>query len=530
MTVPDADAHHVDPLVVDRLASATAHEVVRRTEVLLDLWAADPPGVLKSGGLGVRDLRSTAAGLNVDDDIAALIIEISWAAGLLAKTGEVGDEWLPTPAYDAWRVASTASRWLTLAAAWLGTPHVPSLVGTTDASGGRVNPLTSDVERIVAPDIRRWVLDDLAAMPPGTAVSTASMVARHEWRRPRRGGRLRDDLVQWTLHEAGALGLVARGAMSSFGGSLLADETADATELLTALLPPPVDHIVLQADLTAVAPGPLRDDLARELALLADVESSGGATVYRFSDRSVRRSLDAGRSSSDIHGFLARISTTPVPQPLTYLVDDVSRKHGAVRVGGATAYVRCDEPSTLDELMASRGLDALRLRRLAPTVVVCGAAPDVVLDRLRTHGLAPALESSEGIVVLTERAARRTGPRAVPTQLAVDPPPASPAVASSIVRALRAAERGADRGAAVRGPGLGADVPRTALSETLDVLHRAVEDKKSVWLGYIDNHGVSGERVVDPVSVSNGRLTAYDHRTDGIRQFAVHRVTGVTLL
>ena len=73
-------------------------------------------------------------------------------------------------------------------------------------------------------------------------------------------------------------------------------------------------------------------------------------------------------------------------------------------------------------------------------------------------------------------------------------------------------------------------MPRTALSETLDVLHRAVEDKKSVWLGYIDNHGVAGERVVDPVSVSNGRLTAYDHRTDGIRQFAVHRVTGVSLL
>jgi len=337
-------------------------------------------------------------------------------------------------------------------------------------------------------------------------------------------------LVRWTLHEAAALGLVARGAMSSFGTSLLADETANATEQLTGLLPAPVDHIVLQADLTAVAPGPLRDDLARELALLADVESSGGATVYRFTDRSIRRSLDAGRSSSHIHTFLSRISKTPVPQPLTYLVDDVARKHGAVRVGGATAYIRCDDPTTLDELMASRGLDALRLRRLAPTVVVCGAAPDIVLERLRTHGLAPALESSEGIVVLTERAARRTGPRAVPTQLTVDPPPASPTVAASIVRALRAAERGTGRGATVRGPGLGTEVPRTALSETLDVLHRAVEDKKSVWLGYIDNHGVAGERVVDPVSVSNGRLTAYDHRTDGVRQFAVHRVTGVSLL
>ena len=120
--------------------------------------------------------RSAAAALDVDDDVAALIIEVAWAAGLLATTGEVGDEWLPTPAYDAWRVASTASRWVALAAAWFGTPHVPSLVGTTDTSGGRVNPLTADVERIVASDIRRWVLDDLAAMPAGTAVATPSMV------------------------------------------------------------------------------------------------------------------------------------------------------------------------------------------------------------------------------------------------------------------------------------------------------------------------------------------------------------------
>ena len=68
------------------------------------------------------------------------------------------------------------------------------------------------------------------------------------------------------------------------------------------------------------------------------------------------------------------------------------------------------------------------------------------------------------------------------------------------------------------------------MAETLAVLRTAVESGGSVWLGYVDNDGVAAERVVDPVTITGGQLTAYDHRTDGVRQFAVHRVTGVAPL
>ena len=92
-----------------------------------------------------------------------------------------------------------------------------------------------------------------------------------------------------------------------------------------------------------MAPGPLERELADVLGVLADVESKGGATVYRFTPGSVRRALDAGQSAADLHAFLARHSRTPVPQPLTYLIDDVARRHGRLRVGAASAYVRCDD-------------------------------------------------------------------------------------------------------------------------------------------------------------------------------------------
>jgi len=111
-----------------------------------------------------------------------------------------------------------------------------------------------------------------------------------------------------------------------------------------------------------------------------------------------------------------------------------------------------------------------------------------------------------------------------------DPPAPSGRAASSIVRALRSAERGSRRGQATRGPALGHEVPKTAMAETLEVLRSAVAQGESLWLGYVDNDGVAAERVVDPVALASGQLTAYDHRTDSVRQFSVHRVTGVAPL
>jgi predicted DNA-binding transcriptional regulator YafY len=43
----------------------------------------------------------------------------------------------------------------------------------------------------------------------------------------------------------------------------------------------------------------------------------------------------------------------------------------------------------------------------------------------------------------------------------------------------------------------------------------------------VDHHGSTSERVVDPVRVEGGWLTAYDHRSGEVRSFAAHRITGV---
>ena len=61
----------------------------------------------------------------------------------------------------------------------------------------------------------------------------------------------------------------------------------------------------------------------------------------------------------------------------------------------------------------------------------------------------------------------------------------------------------------------------------LALLRDAAESGTTVLIGYVDNHGASSERLVDPLRVEAGQLTAHDHRSDDTRTFAIHRITTV---
>ncbi|MFC8915907.1 helicase-associated domain-containing protein [Streptomyces sp. NPDC057116] len=308
---------------------------------------------------------------------------------------------------------------------------------------------------------------------------------------------------------------------------------AGAAALLAPLLPEPVDHVLLQADLTAVAPGPLQRPLADTLAVLADVESKGGATVYRFTPASVRRALDAGQAAADLHAFLAAHSRTPVPQPLAYLIDDVARKHGHLRVGAASAYVRCDDDSVLGEILADKRSAPLRLRRLAPTVLAAQADPAALLEGLRSMGFAPAAESAEGDVLITRAHAHRTPARTAPAPVPEGPPEPDATLLGAAVKAIRAGDLAATvvrkEEPAGGAPADGAP-PRTSAAETLATVQAAAMTGSVLWIGYVNAEGTASQRVIAPVRVEGGFVTAYDHTADEVRTYPLHRITGVAEL
>ncbi|WSQ10046.1 helicase C-terminal domain-containing protein [Streptomyces sp. NBC_01231] len=310
-----------------------------------------------------------------------------------------------------------------------------------------------------------------------------------------------------------------------------ATASATAARLLAPLLPEPLDHVLLQADLTAVAPGPLKRPLADMLDVLADVESKGGATVYRFTPGSVRRALDSGLAASDLQDFLTAHSRTPVPQPLAYLIDDVARKHGHLRVGAASAYVRCDDDALLNEIMADKRAAGLRLRRLAPTVLATQADPATLLDGLRAMGFAPAAESAEGDVLITRALAHRTPPRTAPEPVPDGPPAPDATLLAAAIRAIRAGDLASTTPRkATAGPVGSGELPRTSAAETLATVQAAVLTGETLWIGYVNAEGSATQRVIAPIRVEGGFVTAYDHTADEVRTYPLHRVTGVAEL
>lgn len=501
---PEVPAHREHrPQLVDANAAGQALAALSTVEELVKSWEHTGPAVLRAGGLSVRDLKRTAATLDTNEPSAAFWIELSYAAGLLASDGEADERYAPTPAFDGWCELPPAERWSVLAAAWLTATRTAGLVGEQDAKGRTLSALGPDLDRSAAPEVRRRILRLLAGLPEGGAPDPAAVLARLAWERPVRGtSELRARLAQWTFTEAEVLGVTGRGALAAPGRALL--EGGDPAPLLAPLLPEPVDHVLLQADLTAVAPGPLRRPLAEVLAVLADVESKGGATVYRFTPGSVRRALDAGHTAVDLQAFLTEHSRTPVPQPLSYLIDDVARRHGHLRVGAASSYVRCDDDGMLNEILADKRSVGLGLRRLAPTVLAAQAEPNVLLDGLRAMGYAPAAESRTGDVLVARADAHRTPARSAPVPVPDGPPVPDATLLGAAVRAIRAGDLAAT---AVRKEpstpscGLPGELPRTSAAETLATVQAAALTGSAVWIGYVNAEGAASQRVIAPVRV-----------------------------
>ncbi|GAA0604450.1 hypothetical protein HPO96_18150 [Kribbella sandramycini] len=529
-TPPPLDGKKVTASIVDHAAAGAALDLVRQVDRALEQLGIEPPPVLRTGGIGVRELRNLAGKIGADEPTTAAVLEIAYAAGLVAAV-EVGtnEMWLPTSAYDDWLDLDLAHRWAQLVTAWFGGMRAIGLIGRRDSSGATaaarerlINALAPDLERLLAPEVRLLTLRALGEAPAGVAPAAQAVVTWVAWHRPRRGGQFRDELVEWASTEAALLGLTGLGAMARHARPLLTQEPTvdELAEAISPLVPEPVSEILLQADLTAVAPGPLVRAVQDELSAMADVESHGGAAVYRFSESSVRRAFDLGRTADQLHQWLAAHSRTPVPQPLTYLVDDVARRHGVLRLGTASTYLRCDDESVLTHLLSS-SLPGVQFRRLAPTVVVSPSPPDIVLNRLREAGLAPLAETFDGVVHVSTAAARRGEPPRRRTSR--DFADSTIELTTDQVKAVIEKVRAGDRLAADRPSD---ETPEPAApAETIAVLTDAAESHTRTWISYVDHNGTASERVVEPTRVADGWLTAYDPTTNQPSTYALHRIS-----
>jgi hypothetical protein len=71
------------------------------------------------------------------------------------------------------------------------------------------------------------------------------------------------------------------------------------------------------------------------------------------------------------------------------MLADVGRRHGRLRVGTATCYVRTDDPVLTAEVGQARALARLGLRPIAPGVLVSDGDPAKVLEACAAPATSP---------------------------------------------------------------------------------------------------------------------------------------------
>lgn len=579
-TTGRAAAPAVDTRSVAAESARAATDVVRWVATTLGAWGSEPPDILRSGGLGVRELRRLARSLDIHETDAASMLEIALAAGLIATDEEM---LAPTTLADDWLDLETPERWAALVSAWQTSPRTGWLVGTRDARGALRSVLDPDLQRAWVPELRRRVLGVLETLT-GRRPTPEAVLDVLRWYRPRTTPP--DQGVRGILHEAALLGVTGAGALSPAAAPLLAENSggsvtlpARLAEALRGVLPEPVDEVLLQGDLTGIVPGTPTSGLAALLDAASDVESRGSATTVRFSGASVARALD-DRSADELLAELSARSPVPVPQPLEYLVRDAARRHGSLRVGDASSYIRSDDAGTLAALAEDPALAHLGVRLIAPTVLVASAPGPEVHAALRAAGLSPVVEGPDGSIVQLAETRRRSRARVRPAWVAPGrghrPVRPDPRLAESVdetpaqrserarrvaTRLLARAQAGAeplddgtephdspaehaaaytnDSGGTphrVVGSGgssggdSGDGSGNRTLTEPGDVvalLHEAVAEKLEVDVELIGSRGLPEVRRLSPRRLDGGRLRAIDTAREAEITVAVHRIASV---
>ncbi|SDL66163.1 Helicase conserved C-terminal domain-containing protein [Arthrobacter sp. ov407] len=515
-------------------------ETLRLVGEVLYIVREQPLATLRSGGVGVREMKRLADSLRIDVHEAGVLAELCGLAGLLRLDVD-SSAWVQPPQLE-WLALPRQEQWLWLVNAWLASERAPSLVGQPlnaaapgpaghrGPAGTTINALSAEAQRPDAPVVRKRVLEILneltleAAAPDGRApvLDAAAVLERAEWTQPRMARRF-SSLIRGILTEAEMLGLIGSGALSQLGAAIAAEQPDEALGILGEHLPAALQHVLLQADLTAVAPGYLDPELSERLLTMAAAEGQGPATIYRFSVASVRRALDAGQDAAAILDFLRQHSATAIPQPLRYLIEDTAARHSRLRVGAAASFIQSEDETALLELLNAPAAAGLGLVRIAPTVVISHAAPRETAQVLRGLGLAPILEEAPSAVVRLRRSTPGPGSgRPVYTAPRTAPPEADIDAQLAVLR-----------GDGSRAPGSGAHSPPAAPGSEeatqlgLETLLKAIRLRQRVVMNVVDSMGNASRETVVPVAVNGGRVRVFDPDKEIERVLSIHRIIDV---
>jgi len=504
------------PQRVDQSAGLHGHMAVGEFRRLLQRLATLRIGVTREGVVAARDLRMAATAMKWTTSHTAMLLELGWLAGLLGPSPsalavlptQLGLEWLEAP--DDSALAVLVDSWWTTDRDWAQFDDEDS--DDRPAVFGGTHVITTISQ------IRKHWWQCAAAAAAGITVGDVDEVLLDAqplaWH-GERVGKLRHHLQQIVM-QADYFGVSSHGALSTLGRAL--GESADATELArvaSEMFPAIADRIIVQGDLTIIAPTPLPRELADTLAMFTDIESTGGATVYRLNVDSLTGGLAAGLSADDMVALLRAHSDVPIPQSVEFLITDTAASHGRIRIGAASSYLATEDAVALNVVIAALGPQSSHVDRLSDTVAVADLDPATLSAAARGAGFPVAGEAGESLAAL------------------VAPPPVVPGTVhgvapqriSAVLELLFAAPENQPTTDRSGQP----EVERMHSAQIQALLTRASSQGTRVWLRYADNAGASTVRRLGSVNLVSGAVEAVDVDEGRLLRFALPRIVGVRI-
>jgi Helicase conserved C-terminal domain len=367
------------PKVVALADSATrVPPCVTALDQALRAWQLNPPPALKNDQprIGKSELRSAAKSLRVDEAILEIASRLAIGIGLLLSN-EVGRSgrgrslridkaWMPDASMLAgWDSLSPMQRWARLVAEWC-------------------RPKQTDQQQLLIN--QHLVLWELASVPNGNGYSDAHQFAA--WFADHYATIGVAEEVLECIADLRALGLVTSVGvrLTSIGRAVLErpDSVADAFGSGST-------QVVVQADLTVIAPPDLRHDLLGRLETIAEAESTAGAFIYRLDPARIARAVQSGHTPEELTDFLTQISSVALPGTVVRLLHDSAKQARSVRLVTAPTVVIFDDPVDLTTACA---LNSLRLTKLSDSVAMTDVPAAKVRAALERKGLAPETVST----------------------------------------------------------------------------------------------------------------------------------------
>lgn len=310
--------------------------------------------VTRAGELSKVSIKFLTDSIHAKEHSIASVVTALRSVGVLEL---VGQELSATPEAATWMRLPHPERWLVLAAGVLRFIPAPLRTVLTEAGPdeNRLRLLADEILPKRFPFLEPALLDEI-----------------------RRLVQVAEDLA-----------LTRNGVLVAPVRELLTGNIDEALALTREAFPSTVQGVYLQPDLTVVSPGPLDPRVGLRLLELTELTAPGLATSMRFTEQSLHAALDEGWTADDITSFLTHISLTPIPQPLEYLLADLSARHGTIAVrervdtpGASEIIVTNDRLAR--ELPADSRLSLLALTQVSedPAIFTSRVAPAHVLSVL----------------------------------------------------------------------------------------------------------------------------------------------------